>query len=251
MPDLRQSTSVDVRIGAAMDANDGVTPETTLTLGAADQAELLKHNGAATVDISGRTFAAVAGSDGWYNLTLTAADTDTAGDLTIVIQDSSLHTPIWRHCSVISQGHYDAKYGVADMPVTVVEVQASAAADVRAAVGLATANLDTQFAAIPTAAENRAEMDSNSTQLAAIDTEIAALNDPTAATIASQVWATVCESQGSFTAQQIMSILLSILSGQTSNGGATFSTPNGGAQRVAATLDASNNRTAMSVTPSA
>ena len=41
------------------------------------------------------------------------------------------------------------------------------AAGVRTAVGLATANLDTQLGALPTAAENRAEMDSNSTQLAA------------------------------------------------------------------------------------
>lgn len=53
------------------------------------------------------------------------------------------------------------------------------AAAVRAAVGLAAANLDTQLAALPTAAENRAEMDSNSTMLAAIaayiDTEIAAI----------------------------------------------------------------------------
>ncbi|MEJ2419191.1 MAG: hypothetical protein P8Y45_20150, partial [Exilibacterium sp.] len=42
------------------------------------------------------------------------------------------------------------------------------AAGVRSAVGLASANLDTQIAAIPTAVENRTEMDTNSTQLAAI-----------------------------------------------------------------------------------
>ena len=74
------------------------------------------------------------------------------------------------------------------------------AAGVRSAVGLASANLDTQLDALPTAAENRAEMDSNSTQLAAIvaDTNelqtddvpglIAALNDPTAAAVADAVW---------------------------------------------------------------
>lgn len=39
---------------------------------------------------------------------------------------------------------------------------------IRSAVGMATANLDTQLDAIPTAAENRAEIDSNSTQLAMI-----------------------------------------------------------------------------------
>lgn len=42
------------------------------------------------------------------------------------------------------------------------------AAGVRAAIGLASANLDTQLGDLPTAVENRAEMDSNSTQLTAI-----------------------------------------------------------------------------------
>lgn len=42
------------------------------------------------------------------------------------------------------------------------------AAGVRAAIGMASANLDTQLDALPTAAEIRTEMDSNSTKLAAI-----------------------------------------------------------------------------------
>lgn len=431
MQELRQSTAITVRIGPAMDASDGVTPETTLALGAADQAELLKNNGAATVDISGRTFAAVAGSDGWYDLSLTAADVDTLGSVDIVIQDTDLCAPVFKSFSVVSAAYYDSKYGSAGMPAnlmavggqaletgtaqagsattitlaagatandiiggwvfftggtgagqgamiddyntstkvvtlsktlttapdntttyiilpygfnvvsdtnpieaTVTEIQASALADlfntdsgtdyasavagsvvseiadnaggsslteagiadavwdearaghtgagsmgetmgtveanidnldapvsgitgggldaagVRSAIGMAAANLDTQLADLPTAAENRAEMDANSTGLAAIDAAIAGLNDPTAASIATQVWSSICESQGSYTAQQVMSLLLSVIAGRTSNGGATFSTPDGAAQRVAATLDASNNRTGMTLTPS-
>ena len=80
---------------------------------------------------------------------------------------------------------------------------------------------------------------------------IAALNDPTAAAVASAVWTTVCEAQGSYTAQQIMSIILAVLAGVTSNGGATIETPNGLANRVAATINASQERTAMTLTPSA
>lgn len=57
------------------------------------------------------------------------------------------------------------------------------AAGIRSAIGLATANLDTQLAALPTAVENRAEMDSNSTQLAAI----AAFNNISAADVLTQV----------------------------------------------------------------
>lgn len=61
------------------------------------------------------------------------------------------------------------------------------AAGVRSAVGLNAADLDTQLDAIPTAAENRAEMDSNSTQLAAIVSAISGLNDPAASAIADAV----------------------------------------------------------------
>ena len=68
--------------------------------------------------------------------------------------------------------------------------------------------------------------------------------------IANAVWAKVCESEGSYTAQQIMSVALAVLAGRTSNGGNTLSTPNNNATRVAATTDGSNNRTAITVTPS-
>ena len=44
---LRQSTSIDIRVGPFVDATDAVTPETGITLGAADQAEVLKFDGAA------------------------------------------------------------------------------------------------------------------------------------------------------------------------------------------------------------
>ena len=100
---LRQSTGIKVRVGPAVDATDAVTPETTLALGTADQAELLKANGAATVDISTATFAAVTGSDGWYDLTLTTSHTDTIGELEIIIQDSSLMLPIFAKFQVIEE----------------------------------------------------------------------------------------------------------------------------------------------------
>lgn len=47
-----------------------------------------------------------------------------------------------------------------------------AAADIRAALGMASANLDTQLAAKPTAAQVRTEMDSNSTKLANLDATV-------------------------------------------------------------------------------
>lgn len=121
MQELRQSTEVKVRVGSAVDAADGVTPETGLTLGAADQAELLKHNGAATVDISAATFAAVTAVDGWYDLTLTASYTDTLGQLTAVVQDSSLMAPIFRDFMVVNANYWDSKYSTDKLEVDMVQ----------------------------------------------------------------------------------------------------------------------------------
>lgn len=128
MQELRQSTEIKIRIGSAVDAADGVTPETGLTLGAADQAELLKHNGAATVDMSGRTFAAVTGSDGWYDLTLTTTDTNTLGQLTAVVQDLSLMAPIFKDCMVVTQNYWDSKYSTDKLQVDVTQCGGSTVA---------------------------------------------------------------------------------------------------------------------------
>lgn len=143
----------------------------------------------------------------------------------------------------------------------------------------------------PTVEQIRAEIDANSTQLAAIVddtnelqsdwadggrldlildsratqlsvdtvdgvvdsilTAVGALNDPTAATIATTVLNSVVETQGSYSLKQAMSVCLAVLAGVTSDSGATISTPNGAATRVAATTNASNERTAMTISPSA
>ena len=128
MQEIKQSTEIKVRIGSAVDATDGVTPETTLALGTADQAELLKHNGVATVDISARTFAAIASCDGWYDLTLTTTDTNTLGMATVVIQDSSLMAPIFKDFMVVTANYWDSKYGTDNFEVDVLEVSGDSAA---------------------------------------------------------------------------------------------------------------------------
>lgn len=110
-----------------MDSIDGVTPETGITLAAADQAEALKAAGAATVDISGNTWTAITGADGWYDLTLITTDTDTVGDLTIVIQDASVCLPVFVRFVVMEEAAYDQLYAAAApgaaTPTSVANVQ--------------------------------------------------------------------------------------------------------------------------------
>jgi hypothetical protein len=74
---------------------------------------------------------------------------------------------------------------------------------------------------------------------------------PTHATLAADILGTIIETEGSYTVKQALSIMLGVLAGVTSGGGSTLKTPNGVATRVAATINASNERTAMTLTPSA
>ena len=121
MIELRQSTARIVRAGSFVDPTDGVTPVAGVTLGAADEAEALKANGAATVDISGFTFAAVTGAGAWYNLSLTASATDTLGELIIVIQEAAAYLPVERKFMVVTQNYWDSKYSTDKLQVDVVE----------------------------------------------------------------------------------------------------------------------------------
>lgn len=82
----------------------------------------------------------------------------------------------------------------------------------------------------------------------AIDSD--ALAATAATEIANAIAAKVVETEGSYTLQQAISVILAVCAGVTSNGGNTLKTPNGVATRVAATTDGSNNRTGMSLTPS-
>jgi hypothetical protein len=108
---LKQSTAATVRVGPFVDATNGVTPETGITLGAADQAEILKEGSGATVDISGATWAAITGVGGWYDLSLTTSHTDTNGGLTIIVQDESVCLPVFVQCVVLQANVYDSLVG--------------------------------------------------------------------------------------------------------------------------------------------
>ena len=79
----------------------------------------------------------------------------------------------------------------------------------------------------------------------------AALATDVETAIATAIKNTIVEDQGNYTIQQVLSIVLSVLAGITTNNGLTLKTPNGVVSRVAATVDVNNNRTAMTLTPSA
>ena len=110
---LKQSTSVVVLVGPFLDLTDMVTPETGITLGAADEAEVRKHGAAAFTDISSNTFTHI--SNGYYALTLTTTDTNTVGNLEVVVMDTSVCLPIRMDFTVLPANTYDSLIGGTDV----------------------------------------------------------------------------------------------------------------------------------------
>jgi len=66
-----------------------------------------------------------------------------------------------------------------------------------------------------------------------------------------EIWAKVIETNGSITAQQGMSLILAAVAGVTTDLGATLKDPSGTTTRISATINNFQERTAMTVTPSA
>ncbi len=124
---LKQSTSIDIRIGPFMDATDAVTPETGITLGGADQAEVLKADGAATVAMTG-AFVAVTDADGWYDYTVATGDVDVVGEVVFVVQDTSVCLPVFVRGYVVEEAVYVAMYAAAATGPQVLATDAVSAA---------------------------------------------------------------------------------------------------------------------------
>lgn len=101
---LRQSTSQIVRFGPFLDSTDGVTPETGLTIAQADM-QISKDGAAfAQKNAAGN---ATHDSDGWYDTTLDATDTNTLGEFYMQVNVSGA-LPVWIRYVVVPAATYDA-----------------------------------------------------------------------------------------------------------------------------------------------
>jgi hypothetical protein len=120
---LRQSTAVDIGIGPFVDATDGVTAETGLTLSQADFR--LKKNNGAWAQVNDAT-SATHEENGWYEKELDATDTNTVGILLIAVAEAGA-LPVWQEYQVVEEAVYDALFAaaalgyVANAPVNVAQ----------------------------------------------------------------------------------------------------------------------------------
>lgn len=157
---LRQSTAIDVLIGPFLDESNATDSEEAET-----PVVLLSKNGQA---LTAKSDVTVPTHDdgGYYNCELDATDTDTVGTLVLVVEDSTDALPIRHEFQIIEEATYDFLYASGATPM----------ADVNAEADTALADYDG-----PTATELVAEID-------AVQSDIAALNDPDVAAIADAIW---------------------------------------------------------------
>lgn len=107
MADLKQSTSQIIRFGPFLDAIDGATPETALTITQADMQ--LSKDGAAFAQ-KNATGNAVHDTDGWYSITLDKIDTDTSAILRFQVNVAGA-LPVFETFNVIRSDTYGVRYG--------------------------------------------------------------------------------------------------------------------------------------------
>jgi len=109
--DLRANTAVDVLIGPFVDKTDGNTTEDALTLTAAE-IKLSKNGQALTLksDVTSALF----DDDGYYNCELDATDTNTEGNLVLIVHQSANALPVRHEYNVLSEAAWDSLYAAKD-----------------------------------------------------------------------------------------------------------------------------------------
>jgi hypothetical protein len=133
---LKQSTSADVPIGPFVDATDGITAETGLTLTQPDIR--LKKNAAAWAQkAAAQTLTHE--ENGFYEVTLDATDTDTLGLLRLAVFESGA-APVWEDFVVLPANVYDSMFSTDKLQVDVVEIAGSTVSTSSAQLGVNVVN---------------------------------------------------------------------------------------------------------------
>lgn len=112
---LKEATAATVLIGPFVDSTDGYTPETALTITAAEV--LISKNGGALA-AKAEASAATHTSIGYYTVALDTDDTDGRGALKIVVNEAGAF-PVWLDCAVLSVEAWEALFNAKTFPANV------------------------------------------------------------------------------------------------------------------------------------
>jgi hypothetical protein len=121
---LKQSTAVTLKIGPAIDEDDGKTAETGLTIAQAD-VRLSKNGG----NMAQKNEATSCTHDeiGVYDCPIDATDTNTLGRLQLFVHESGA-LPIWHEYMVVPANVWDSFFGADYLHTNVAEISEDAAA---------------------------------------------------------------------------------------------------------------------------
>ena len=108
--DLRANTAVDVLIGPFVDSTDGNTTEDSLTISQAD-VKLSKNGGSLTQKNDADP--ATIDDDGYYQCDLNTTDTNTEGQLVLIVHESGA-LPVRHEYNVLSEAAWDSLYAAKD-----------------------------------------------------------------------------------------------------------------------------------------
>jgi len=185
--ELRANTAVDVLIGPFVDKTDGNTTEDSLTL---PRAEIkLSKNGQSLAQKNDATTAAF-DDDGYYNCELDATDTNTEGNLVLIVHQSANALPVRHEFNVMSEAAWDSLYvakdaGYMDVNIKAVSEDTTAANNLESACDNYSATRGLTGTALPAAAADAAGglviSDAGGLDL---DAKLAATNEVTAARMA-------------------------------------------------------------------
>ena len=150
---LKQSTTYTDRIGPFLDKGDGVTEEVGLTTAAS--AIFLSKNGG---DYGAKTEATALShdQDGWYIILYDTTDTDTVGELKVMIQAPATHLPVWKTYYVLEEDAFDwlfASGSAPDTQVAAIPTTAMRGTDNVVLAGPTKGEMDTAHALLSTPAQ--------------------------------------------------------------------------------------------------
>ena len=111
---LKQSTAVTIKAGPFLDDTDGKTAETGLSIAQADVR--LSKNGADIIQKNSTT-ATSHNELGYYNIHLSATDTNTLGALKVMISMAGA-LPVWADFMVVHAKAYDAMFSTGTVELT-------------------------------------------------------------------------------------------------------------------------------------
>lgn len=133
---LKTNTAVRIVVGPFLDATDGVTPKTALTVTNCTCELFHEHDDGSAPTRSALTLSASGGSNdmvhitndvgGYYDLELAAADVNFLGRARLSIIDTDVHLPVFEEILVVAANVYDALMGTDYLKTDAVEVNGTA-----------------------------------------------------------------------------------------------------------------------------